>query len=148
MERRYLKRFVRAALGALFLAGLQGCGLLWRSSNDDPPTRYEAAHLTVEVENRNFADANIYAIDGGLRVRLGRVSGKTTQTFTLEWHRFQIQMYIDFTGGGRTLSEIQGVSPGRVENLRLVIDVDMTRLATLRGRPVSLEVRHSNATTH
>ena len=133
-QRLRLKRFVLVALGGLSLAGLQGCGLLWRSSSDDEPTQYEAAHLNIEVENMNFADATIYAIDGGLRVRLGRVSCKTTHSFTLEWHRFQIQIYIDFTGGGRTVSEIQGVSPGRGEYLRLVIDVDMTRLATLRGR--------------
>ncbi len=129
-----MTRIVTAALGVLLLAGLQGCGLLWRSSADDPPTRYEPAHLFIEAQNRNFADATIYAMDGGLRVRLGRVSGKSSENFRLEWHRLQIQMYIDFTGGGRTVSEIQGVSPGRNENLRLVINVDMTRPATLRGR--------------
>jgi len=94
----------------------------------------DPAGLTVEVENRNFNDATIYAFDNGTRLRLGRVTGKTSETFTFRWYQNQLRMIIDFTGGGWIVSESQPVYPGIDDNLHLIIGSRSNLLATQWGR--------------
>jgi len=98
------------------------------------PVPIESPEVTVEVENRNFSDATIYAVDGDLRVRLGRVTGKTTQTFTFRWYPEQLQMLVRFTGGGRVFSGPHAIVPGVAEELLLVIGVSNNSIATLTAR--------------
>ena len=74
----------------------------------------ERADITVEVDNRNFSDATVYANDGDRSVRLGRVSGKTSGEF----------LYSGF----------QLVVPGQLDHLRLVIGVSPGGPITLTGR--------------
>lgn len=77
--------------------------------------------LSIEVENRNFSDATVYAFHGGYRLRLGRVTGKTTETFTFRWEAQELRMIIDFTGAGELLSDEVAVDPGVDDNLLLII---------------------------
>jgi len=90
--------------------------------------------MRVEVENRNFGDATIYVVDGGVRLRLGRVNGKSTLSFTFRWYRQQLAMVADFTGGGEAASEFLTVHPEIGNDLRLVIDASNSIRPTLRPR--------------
>jgi hypothetical protein len=94
----------------------------------------DPAGLTVEVENRNFNDATIYAFENGNRLRLGRVTGKTSETFTFRWYQNQLQMIVDFTGGGWIMSESQPVHPGLDDYLHLIIGSRSNLLAAQWGR--------------
>lgn len=62
-----------------------------------PPDRVE-----IEVVNRNFNQAEIWALGLGGRRRLGIVPGKATETFTLPWAasgylRLEMQILSDAT---------------------------------------------------
>lgn len=56
--------------------------------------------LRIEVQNLNFNDVTIWAMRQGQRIRMGRVTGKTDQTFRIDWNMaVPISFAIDVTGG-------------------------------------------------
>lgn len=127
-----MKSLARGTAAAVLFASLSACALMPGRSFDRQEVNPHGSVLTVRVENRNFSDATIHAFDSGHRVRLGRVTGKTSETFSFSWYQREITMLIDFTGGGATVSERMAVYPGASERLRLIIDAKPDRLATLR----------------
>jgi hypothetical protein len=100
---------------------LAACGASRQAATATPQTDLDRNELMVEVENQNFYDATIYALDGGHRQRLGRVNGKTTESFTFRWPQHRLRMVIDFTGAGSIVSDELPVSPGEDDNLKLII---------------------------
>ena len=123
---------IRRTVAALSVAFLSACALIPGLASDRQAISAHGSVLTVRVENRNFSDATVHAFDRGHRVRVGRVTGKTVETFTFEWFQQEITMLIDFTGGGATVSERMAVYPGVHERLRLTIDAKADRVAALR----------------
>lgn len=93
-----------------------------------------SADVSLSVENRNFSDATIYATDGESRVRLGRVTGKTSEEFTFKWYQSSLYVEVDFTGGGRLFSPRQVVVPGEVDAFLLTIGVSPNGPVMLTGR--------------
>jgi hypothetical protein len=75
--------------------------------------------VLLTVENNDFRDASIYAIWNGVRRRVGSVTGKTSETFRMEWRSEDIQLEIDFLGGGDYVSERVPVTQG--DHLNFVI---------------------------
>ena len=70
----------RALVAAVSLAAwspLAGCGGSQGAEVDPQSPAY------VEVENQNFYDMVIYVVRSGIRVRLGMVSGNSTQLFEI-----------------------------------------------------------------
>jgi hypothetical protein len=126
-------RSIRIASMAFLMLSIEAC-VGTSGPSPAPQPELDPAGLTVEVENQNFSDATIYAFNNGQRLRLGRVTGKTTETFKFRWYQNELQMVIDFTGGGLIVSEKQVVYPGVDDNLRLIIAARASRLARLRGR--------------
>lgn len=62
------------------------------STTEDP--------IRIDVQNLNFNDITIWAIRQGQRIRLGRVTGKTDETFRIAWNlAIPISFTIDVTGG-------------------------------------------------
>lgn len=57
--------------------------------------------IRVEVQNINFNDITVWAVrPGGQRTRLGRVTGKTDETFRIQWNlAVPIYFAVDVTGG-------------------------------------------------
>lgn len=56
--------------------------------------------IRVEVQNLNFNDATVYAMRASQRIRIGRVTGKTDQVFTIDWNVAQpIGFVVDVVGG-------------------------------------------------
>jgi hypothetical protein len=96
------------------VAGQQG------SSADpfDGPRGSEEPVL-LSVENNDFRDATIIAHWNGVRDRVGMVTGKTTETFSMRWRSELIQLEIDFVGGAGYLTESIDVWAG--DHLNYVI---------------------------
>ena len=86
-----------------------------------PDPELDSSALRIRVENQNFSNAVIYAVDGGRRVRLGTVTGKDTKSFTFRWGLDRLQMRIHFTGGRSFDSDRLTVDPGIDDNLLLTI---------------------------
>ena len=85
---------------ALSAAIFLGCA---RSARLGPTFGIAAVDRSVQVtiQNDDFKDATIYANwSGNARKRLGMVTGKTSQTFTIAWHSDSVQFDVDFIAGG------------------------------------------------
>jgi hypothetical protein len=65
-------------LVVLALVTLAGCG-----AARSPSTGEAAARTTLEVDNRGFADMNVYVVDGGQRIKLGFAPGNTKTVLTI-----------------------------------------------------------------
>ncbi len=85
------------------------------------PTSQGQFSLTIRIENRHFSDATAYAFHAGQKLRLGRVTGKTTERFTFRWSAPSLQVIIDFVGSGERVSGQLDVEPGLDDNLLLII---------------------------
>jgi len=95
---------VRFALMGLLLLAVAGC----KTGEEEPrfQTRGMAFDqpIPVEVDNNNFLDVTVYAMDGGANIRLGNVVGKSTERFTIDPQR------ITASGGLRLLVDPIGAS--------------------------------------
>ena len=81
--------------------------------------------VTVTVKNENFYDATVYTCRGTHRDRLGVVGSNTTRNFTFRWVTSDLRFLIDFTGGGRYLSQPMQVETG--DELEFVITINLYR---------------------
>ena len=102
--------FVTAAVATL-VAGASAC--YGKGKNAPEPV----ARTTVRVVNQGFLDRNIYVVRGSERVRLGTVSGNSTQVLTIPASVVQSLMTLRFIAdriGGRTppATEEISVAPG------------------------------------
>ena len=71
-----------------------------RNPFDPSSTEGTADRIRVEVDNLNFNDATIWAMRSGQRIRVGRVTGKTEQNFTIEWNMaVPISFQVDVVSG-------------------------------------------------
>jgi hypothetical protein len=71
-----------------------------------------AEQFVLQVENRNFADARLYARWNGDRRRIGTVGGNQTEYFTLDWDSRQLRLEVDFLAGASIVSPSILVSRG------------------------------------
>jgi len=104
---------------ALFCTGIAAC----HHGAPQPPPGPEAK-TTLKVENEGFPDMNIYVLRGGQRIRLGTVTGNTTQTLTIPSYVLTgptpLRFLADPVGGTRApVSQEITVSPG--DNVELII---------------------------
>ncbi len=115
------------ALMALFIVG---CGGTRAAQSDEPfSSTGRPPRIRLLVQNRNFADARLYAIRRGSRDALGIVGGKQDAEFTLDWVTSEdLQIEIDMLAGPRCRTEALQVDPGDI--LELQIDVVFNRSAT------------------
>ncbi|MFP3949010.1 MAG: hypothetical protein ACLFWG_09795, partial [Longimicrobiales bacterium] len=62
---------------------------------------------------QNFRDASVWALwRTGSRVRLGSVTGNSTETFSTPWRGDVIRLEVDFLGGGEYRTESYPVNEG------------------------------------
>jgi hypothetical protein len=109
----HMARLIRTFVLAL---AVSGCA----AGSPGSPTRIDpfgaAAGDTDEVrltvQNMDFRDASIYALWNGVKKRVGSVTGMTSETFTMRWQSEEIQLEIDFVGGGGYVSERVPVTQG------------------------------------
>ncbi|HSG48306.1 MAG TPA: hypothetical protein VLA43_10870 [Longimicrobiales bacterium] len=82
--------------------------------------------IEIEVLNLNFSDATLHALRMGQRIRLGVVTGKQRETFTVRWpSSLPLQIEIRLLGGERCLTREMPVDPG--DQLYLEIPIDLSR---------------------
>ncbi len=81
--------------------------------------------VSVTVKNENFYDATVYTCRGTQRDRLGVVGSNNTRDFTFRWVSGDLRFLIDFTGGGRYLSQAMQVETG--DELQFVITINLYR---------------------
>ena len=95
-------RASRAALLAVVALGAgSACGGgSARNPFDPSSTRAGVDRIRIEVQNLNFNDITVWAMRQSQRVRVGRVTGKTDQTFNIEWNVAQpIWFEVDIVSG-------------------------------------------------
>jgi hypothetical protein len=133
-ERTAMKTFLQALFsGALLLAALFGCSHGGRTAGASFAEGGAEASVRVFVTNRNFMDATIWAITTGSRQKLGVVSGKGEEVFTIPWaFPTDLWLEIDMLAGDRCATESIPVDPG--DDLEVVIDVDMNGSPLCRRR--------------
>lgn len=106
------------ALGAIAL--MAGC-----ATRSDAPSPFDERRvggaaasedpIRIDVQNLNFNDVTVWAMRGSQRIRLGRVTGKTDQTFRISWNvAVPISFNIDVTGGRSCQTGQLGVEPDAV----------------------------------
>ena len=97
-----MTRFARLA-GSFALAALLAACATSRPGPESAPSPFEAGagvsdEVLLTVENNDFRDASIYALWNGVRKRVGSVTGKTSETFRMQWQSEEIQLQVDFLG--------------------------------------------------
>lgn len=102
----------RCLVLALVVASL-ACrsGRAARNANEGP------ARTTIEVQNEDFNDMNVYVLVNGSRTRLGIANGNKTTVLTIPEYLLSGTTFLRFVanpiGGNRTpVSEEVDVSPG------------------------------------
>src|SRR6266550_3419071 len=117
-QMEYVERKASTMRNALVVLALlsAGCGHAVRSAPDPQ------AETTVRVENRNFLDMNVYIVHQSQRIRLGMVTGLSTQVFTIPGYIVrgsgQLQFELHAIGGrGNPRTESISVQPGDEVNL-------------------------------
>ncbi len=111
----------RAFLAAIVL-GLAACASGSSSSGDpfsqDPAERGE---IEIKVINMNFSDATVWAlVNEGRRQRLGIVTGKREEIFTLPWtFSERLRIEFDLVAGPRCYTESLVVDPGDLLELQI-----------------------------
>ncbi len=100
------------------MAAVAGC-----NKNSEGPMFTRSAgqseDVTITVDNQNFLDADVYALWNDQRDRVGFATGKTTQTFNVDWRAPSMQMEIHLIAGGTMTTDQISVYEG--DNVQLVI---------------------------
>jgi len=118
-------RALRMSLGTVLLAlGMAGCASMSEPAAQGARDPFEVARsgtddVLLTVENNDFRDATIYVLWNGARRRAGAVTGKSTETFRMEWRSEWVQLQVDFLGGGGYTTERVDVLQG--DHLNFVI---------------------------
>ena len=81
----------------------------------------ERGEIDIKVLNLNFSDATVWAlINEGRRQRLGIVTGKTEEIFTLPWTFSEpLRIEFDLVAGPRCYTESLVVNPGDLLELQI-----------------------------
>ena len=118
-------RPVASASRVMLALAIAGCAATQGSLSREPfsGTVSGGDLVGLTVENNDYRDASVYIVWNGSRERVGSVTGKTTQTFRTPWRSEQVQLEVDFVGGGRFRSERMDVWQG--DHLNFVILPDM-----------------------
>jgi hypothetical protein len=99
---------------------LAACGQAAQQADNGPV----GAETALHVRNNNLFDVTVYLLDGGTRVRLGSVTGLSSQTLMMASHLVrgprELRFLIDPIGGGRSwTSEPILVTPGDIIQLTI-----------------------------
>ncbi len=122
-----------SVLLALLGTVVAACGT---TSGDRGGSPFDAAsgegdQVQIEIQNRDFNDATVWAVTPGGDRRLGIVGGKTDQTYTLDWSRAQtLQLRISIQSGPTCLTRRLATDPGDV--IQMSIDIDFVNSRACR----------------
>ena len=112
----------RLALAMLALVALSACASSSGSRSGMEPFSDTGADdtITIVVQNRNFADARLYALRPGGREILGTVTGLSDDEITLDWSFSEpLRIEIDLVAGPSCTTREIRVDPGDVLELQI-----------------------------
>jgi hypothetical protein len=121
-SRRHRRPGLLAAGALISVMALSGC-MLHRHAKAVPQ---RADPVAIEIENQDFYDADVYALVGGVRLRLGMVTGETNGTFHFPWTPREIRMEVHLIGAGSYVTEPIYADPG--DQLQLILQPDLHQL--------------------
>lgn len=120
-QRRHRPRIL--VVGALVaVLALSGC-MVHRHAKTLPQ---RPDPIAVEIQNQDFYDADVYALLGGARLRLGTVTGETNGTFHFPWTPQEIRMEVHLIGVGSFVTGGIYADPG--DQLQLLLQPDLHQL--------------------
>jgi len=101
--------------GRLLVLALLSAGCAHHAASSSAPEPQQKT--TVQVKNQNFSDMNVFVRGAGQRIRLGFVTGLSTQTFTIPADIVRVSPQLQFEihpiGSNRNpISETITVIPG------------------------------------
>lgn len=113
---------------------LWGCAGVGSEAENPFDSRAGSNQIEIQVQNLNWHDATLHAHRGGVRQRLGIVTGKSDATFTMGWSQLlPLQIEIDLLASGSCITRPLQVAPGEIVVLhietRLEMDPDCRTLA-------------------
>ena len=114
---------IARVLGMIVLSALVGgCA---KNAASDPyggPNR----PIRIDILNRNFNDASVWALYRAERIRLGTVTGKSDGSFRLPWRGAEpVVMEIDLVGGERCVTEALTVDEGDILYLEIQLELSL-----------------------
>ena len=76
--------------------------------------------IRIDILNRHFSDASVWAVFRAERIRLGTVTGKSDGTFQLPWKGTEpVYMEIDMVGGERCVTDVLTADEGDIFYLEI-----------------------------
>jgi len=116
-------------LVVMVMLALAPAGCIKSTSGTNPfaarGSRGRNGSIQVRVENLNFGDATVHALRGGERIRLGQVTGKSEQSFTIRWNfSVPLEFQVDLVGGGACGIRPMTVDPGDKVWVRIPTRID------------------------
>lgn len=88
------------------------CASSQRSNVMQSASGFGEEEVQITIQNNDFRDATIYAYWNGVKDRIGMVTGKTTDSFETQWRSEEVQLEVDFVGGGGFYSDRMPVYQG------------------------------------
>lgn len=80
--------------------------------------------IVVEVRNNHFSDGTVFAVRDGESLRLGIVTGKTDQSFSIPWGpNMSLRLEVQFIGNGACTTGSIQMEPGQHFLLELQPDI-------------------------
>ncbi len=120
-------------LGIVGIALGLGCGAGTGSAGDEGLMDDASREIGLEARNLNFYDAELYALMGVARVRLGTVNGNSSKSFTFRWvGHTDIRIEIHLLAVGTYFSDPLPVEEG--DELVVIIEPDLHRRTPARQR--------------
>lgn len=119
----------RTALALGVAAALAACASSG-SGVEDPfrGGREGGSRVRLEVQNNNFNDAAVFTVRSGERTRLGRVTGKTVDTFTFTWPiSHPLEFSVQLVGGTSCRLQAPAIDPGDQVWIRIPSDMSLGR---------------------
>lgn len=118
----------RLALATGLIVFLGGCFKGWgQPQNPFNPAEGAPGEVAVMVENQNFNDATIHVFRGGERVRLGGVTGKSEERFTVRWDfTLDLQFSVQLVGDTGCRTRPLQVAAGDAVWLRIPVNINVT----------------------
>lgn len=127
------RRPATVALLLVVALGVVGCASGGSSVDSPFNTAPAEGTIRIEVNNRNFNDATLHAFRGAERIRLGMITGKTEESFPLEWSASRaLQVEIDLVGQRSCVTPELVADPGDVIYLEIGPDFRRGRDCLLR----------------
>lgn len=112
---------------------LAACGQKGRLVGDPFQGDPRDETIRIHVTNLNFMDATLWAVTTGERKKLGILTGKRQEVYTIPWDfSTDLRIEIDLLASGKCLTDALPVSPG--EDIELIIDLEFTNSPNCRGR--------------